>query len=241
MVNISKRKKVERQLYTAKGELASQLRDLGYLHELDGRLAIARGLAATLDEVVQAVASLQGADQAMLGLLEPVEDGHRPAFAFAAGHGLPDDFADWAERSGFTRELAPSRSLAIEDVEALPEDSAWRRAGRRAGFRAAAVVPLLSGDGEPIAAIFTTFPTPYRMGDGQARLVEKYAARAAEAIEAAQALERLERSDRRKTEALAEIEEPLAEILEALQLDPPGAREAIEAQVRRLRRLREAD
>lgn len=42
MFDISRRKKVERQLYTAKGELASQLREMSYLHEL-GRRAGAGG------------------------------------------------------------------------------------------------------------------------------------------------------------------------------------------------------
>jgi PAS domain S-box-containing protein len=239
MVNITKRKKVERQLYTAKGELASQLRDMNYLHELGGRLAIARGLPATLDEVLQAAASLQGADLAMLWLIEPDEGERRPTLA--AGLHLPDEFARWAEEGGFARILARAEPLSIEDTEAEPEGSAWRQAGRVAGFRAAAVVPLFAADREPLGAIVTAFKGAYRMGDRQARLVEMYAAQASEAIEAARELERLEQSDRRKAEALAGIEAPLLEILAALEAAPSGTREAIEDQVRRLRRIIDAD
>jgi PAS domain S-box-containing protein len=236
MVNISKRKKVERQLYTAKGELASRLRDISYLLELGGRLAGARGLAATADEVLQAVASLQGADMAMLWLLEVPDDDERPP-TLAASLNLPEEFAAWAERSKFAARLAPTRPLAIEDVETLPEESPWRRAGRVAGFRASAVVPLVSSDGESLGAIVTAFKGPYKMGEGQARLVEMYASQAALAIEAAHELERLERLDRRKGEALARIEEPLAEIEGTLQAGPIEIREAIEQQVRKLRQI----
>jgi PAS domain S-box-containing protein len=236
MVNISKRKKVERQLYTAKGELASRLRDISYLLELGGRLAGARGLAATSDEVLQAVASLQGADMAMLWLLEVPDDDERPP-TLAASLNLPEEFAAWAERSKFAARLAPTRPLAIEDVETLPEESPWRRAGRVAGFRASAVVPLVSSDGESLGAIVTAFKGPYKMGEGQARLVEMYASQAALAIEAAHELERLERLDRRKGEALARIEEPLAEIEGTLQAGPIEIREAIEQQVRKLRQI----
>ena len=66
MVNISKRKKVERQLFTAKGELAMKLRDMTYLHELGGRLATARGRGETFGEILSAVTSLQGTDMAMV-------------------------------------------------------------------------------------------------------------------------------------------------------------------------------
>jgi PAS domain S-box-containing protein len=235
MVNISKRKKVERQLYTAKGELASQLRDLSYLHDLGGRLTGARGVASTLDEVLQGVVSLQGAEMAMLWLVEDMDDDRPPALA--AGLGLPDEFAPWAERAEFASKLVTARPLAIEDVETEPEESPWRRAGRVAGFRAVAVVPLVFGGGEALGAIVTAFKGPYRMGDRQARLVAMYAVRAAEAIETARELERLERSDRRKAEALARMEEPLAEILGALQAGPAGARETVEEQVRKLRKL----
>ncbi len=230
MVNISKRKKVERQLYTAKGELTSRLRDMNYLHELVGRLTSTRGLPATLDEVLQAAVSLQGAEMAMLWLVEPGVVENEGAPTFAAGLGLPDEFARWAEQAGFAATLTTIKPLGIEDVEAEPEDSDWRRAGRAAGFRAAAVVPLSSSDGKLLGAIVTAFKAPYRMGDRQAMLLEMYAAQAAETIETARSFERLERSDRRKTEALAEI-------LAALEANPASTREAIESQVQRLRQL----
>ena len=234
MVNISRRKKVERQLQTAKGELTSQLRDLSYLHDLGRRLANARGVAATLDEVLSAVVSLQGAEMAMVWLFEP---GPGPPM-LAAGFGLPEEFARWAKGQDPGPGLIPRGPLAIEDVTAQPETSPWREAGRVAGFRAVNVAPLMSAADGPIGAIVTTFNHPYRMSEGQARLTGMYATQAAEAIEAARTLERLERSDRRKAEAFAAIEEPLASLLDALDpADPAEARDAIERQLLRLRQL----
>ncbi len=244
MVNISKRKKVERQLYTAKGELASRLRDMAYLHELDGRLGAARGLATTFDDVLSAAVSLQGSDLAMLWLLDESGDdapnSTRPVPTLAAGLGLPAGFADLPELAGLAAVATPSRPLAIEDVEAEPEGSPWRLAGRAAGFRAVSVVPLVSIDGEPLGSIVAAFHGPYRMGERQASLVAMYAARAAEAIGAARTLDRFERSDREKTEAIAGLEAPLAAILAALDQGTetdPDAREAVERQVRRLQQL----
>ena len=151
MVNITRRKKVERQLYTAKGELASQLRDMTYLHELGGRLATARGWRATLDEVLSAVASLQGADMAMVLIREPGGDG----LALAAGLGLPEEFARLLGRSRSTRGPLGRRwpraePSAIEDVEAEPEvDSSVRHAARVGGFRALPASPCSPARASP--------------------------------------------------------------------------------------------
>jgi PAS domain S-box-containing protein len=210
MVNISKRKKVERQLYTAKGELASQLRDMTYLHELVGRLNNARGLRATLDEVLSATVSLQGAELAGLWLLEP--GSNRPAIV--AEIGLPQEIHHDLQRT-----LDSLDPLMIEDVRTEPEDSPWREAGKAVGFRGVAVVPLFDRDGTKFGAITTFFKNPYRMADRQARLVEIYAEQAAEAIDAARLLVEIEESNRRKGQLLEdksrEMKAPLETILEA--------------------------
>jgi PAS domain S-box-containing protein len=210
MVNISKRKKVERQLYTAKGELASQLRDMTYLHELVGRLTNARGFRATLDEILSAAVSLQGAEMALVWLLESGQA--RPEIA--ARFGPCDDF-----RLGDNPELTWLEPRAIEDVEAEPEGSFWQEAGRSVGFRGVAIVPLFSRDEDAFGAIVTLFVNPYRMAERQARLVEVYAEQAAEAIEAARLLSQIEEADRRKGRLLklksSEMKAPLESILEA--------------------------
>ena len=236
MFDISRRKKVERQLYTAKGELASQLREMSYLHELGRRLAAARGLAATCEEAVSAGASLLGAEAAMLWLIEPAEAGP----TLAASRGLPEEFAAWSEGSGSGPKLATAGLVAIEDVQAGPEGTTWREAGLAGEFRGVVAVPLAETEGGPIGTLVLAFRSPFLVGDRQFRLLASYAGQAAEAIEAALAFERLERADRHKAEALAAIEAPLAEILDALPtspLDAEGPRELIQRQVRRLRRL----
>jgi PAS domain S-box-containing protein len=236
MMNISKRKKVERQLYTAKGELASQLRDMTYLHELVGRLSNARGLQVTLDEVLSATTSLQGADMALLWLLEG--GGERPSIV--ASIGPTESFADQVVDQG----LATFDPLMIEDVQAEPAGSAWRESGLAGGFRAVAVVPLFLREGTPFGAVATFFKTPYRMAERQARLVEVYAEQAADAIEAARLLGEFEESDRRKgqlVEAKVQaMKAPLEAMLEAARTAGNSeTRERIEAQARLMARLLE--
>jgi PAS domain S-box-containing protein len=236
MMNITKRKKVERQLYTAKGELASQLRDMTYLHELVGRLTNARGLQPTLDEVLSAAVSLQGAEMALLWLAETGRD--RPSVV--ASIGPIDDLARLAEERG----LARFDPLMIEDVQAEPEGSAWREAGQVGGFRGVAIIPLFQREGSSFGAVATFFKGPYRMAERQARLVEIYAEQAAEAIEAAKLLGEIEESDRRKGRLVAtkalEMKAPLDLILKAARTaGNPEARDQIEAQAEHLARLLE--
>jgi PAS domain S-box-containing protein len=232
MVNITKRKKVERQLYTAKGELARQLRDMTYLHELGGRLATTRGWRATLDEVLSAITSLQGTDQAMVLIRDPERD----TLTVAASVGLPEDLLGRIARAptgpgNFLDRVASAESITIEDTEAEPGLVAAARLG---GFRALAGVPLFTREGVHLGAIVTAFQTPYRAPEGQARLVEMYAEHAAEAFEAARLLDRLEQANRGKSRALAEMRTPLAAILDTEKLDPEAARELIEQQARAL-------
>ena len=238
MVNISKRKKVERQLYTAKGRA-------GLPAPRHGLFARARWPARRRP---------RPADDPRRGTLgRRLAHGCRPRHALApgrprrrrpdpdpplaAGLGLPDGFADRPELAGLAAVATPPRPLAIEDVEAEPEASPWRVAGRAVGFRAVSVVPLASIDGEPLGSIVAAFHGPYRMGERQASLVAMYAARAAEAINAARTLDRLERSNRLKAETLAEFEASLAAILAALGEGAETAREAVEGLVGRLRQL----
>ncbi len=245
MVNISRRKKVERQLHTAKGELTMQLRDMTYLHELGGRLAQARGWRETLDEVLSAVTSLQGAEMAVVLIRVPGGD----RMTFAAGLGLDEDFARLLGRGpldpgALGRTLAARELVAVEDSEAAGVDFLVRHAALVGGFRALFGVPLFTRDGEYLGAIATFFLAPYRASGGQARLVEMYAEQAAEAIEAARLLGHLEEAGRRKGRAVeetaAEMKAPLDAILAAARStapEPGPARDLLERQARQLRDL----
>jgi PAS domain S-box-containing protein len=234
MVNITKRKKVERQLYTAKGELTARLRDMTYLHELGRRLTVARGWRATLDEVLSAANSLLGAEMAILLIRQPEEN----RMEVAASLGLPEEFVQRFDEAGFESGLWSNESTAIEDVEAQSEGSAWREAARLGGFRALKAVPLFTREGEPLGSIVICFREPWRIPEGQARLIEMYAEQAAEAIEAARAVARQDGADRRDNEALAALADqmrtPLAAILQAAE-NPDQA--AIERQARLLGEL----
>src|SRR5437764_13096352 len=71
MWNITKRKKVERQLSKAKHELAERLSEFTYLHELSTRLSATLELEPTLEEVLAAVMGVVGAEKGVLRLLDP--------------------------------------------------------------------------------------------------------------------------------------------------------------------------
>ncbi len=239
MVNISKRKKVERQLYTAKGELAERLRDMTYLHELGGRLVAARDPASATDEVLAAVTSLLGAEMAVVLLLD--RDGRREggaATAVVASSGLPAGFADRVGRGprtpgGLGALLASREPFAVEDVEAEPELAGCRDDARAGGFRGLFGVPLFTRDGEPLGTIAAFFRTPHRPPERQARLVEMYAEQAADAIENARLLGLVDAAGRRRGRDLAlvagELKGPLDAILAAAhRLAPAAGRDAIE-------------
>ncbi len=187
MVNITKRKKVERQLYTAKGELVTQLRDMTYLHELAGRLASARDLDSALREVLTALTSLLGTDGALVILRGQGDD----VPATVAADGLPRGFIERINGPGpfatgtLGAVLASGEPFAIADVEAEPDLAPGRDDARAGGFRGLFGVPLVTHDGRILGAAAAFFPTPHRPPERQAHLVEMYAVQAADAIEAA--------------------------------------------------------
>ena len=115
---------------------------MAYLHELDGRLGAAPGLPTTLDGVLSAAISLMGADLAMLWLLDaPDADGRTPTRPSPPASACPMASPTAPSWRGSPPSRPPPRLLAIEDVEAEPEASPWRVAGRAVGFRAVSVVP----------------------------------------------------------------------------------------------------
>ncbi|HEX8199548.1 MAG TPA: PAS domain-containing protein, partial [Isosphaeraceae bacterium] len=74
MWDITRRKKVERQLYTAKREQAEQLSDVSYLHELSTRLSATLELGPMLEEILAAVMSVQGAEMGAVRLYDRQRD-----------------------------------------------------------------------------------------------------------------------------------------------------------------------
>ena len=223
MWNISKRKKVERQLYRAKSELAERLSELSYLHELSTRLSATLELEPTLEEVLAAVMGVLGAELGVLRLLDP-DRGELCVAAsagFEAGGRLPVDPLPVGQGVCGTAEVR-SEPVVVADVEAETDDRASRTPP---GSRAAA--PPTAPRWSPAAAsrwgrsrLISASPIARR--SAQVRLVELYARHAADVVEHARLHRELRDADRRKDEFLAmlahELRNPLAAILGAAQV-----------------------
>ena len=188
MVNISRRKKVERQLFTAKGELTGQLQDMTYLHELTARLLSARGTQALMEEIVGAAATILGAERVMLWLRDPARD----EFSAVTNLGL-DAFLAHVGRvpidSGACGLAArEGRSVVIEDMATDPIVASYRQAALNDGLRALLAVPLRTRDGVR-GVVSIVFAEPHRPPARQIRMVELYAGLAAEVLDHARHLD----------------------------------------------------
>jgi PAS domain S-box-containing protein len=249
MVNITKRKKAERQLYVAKRELAGQLADMTYLHELFGRLPASLELEPILDEVLAAVTAILETD---LGLLM-LYDGKSSELYPAAGVGIDDELVSLIPRvpagvgvAGIV--IALHDPILIEDIESSEACAPHMELFRQAGVRSIFCTPLLTREGEILGTVSAGFRKLHRPSERRLRLVELYARQAEHFIESAQLLEEARREARRKDIMLAtavhELRNPLAPIVSSLQLlrsDDEGARdeaqEVLERQVAHLAQL----
>jgi PAS domain S-box-containing protein len=251
MVNISRRKKVERQLYTAKSHLAARLEDMTSLYELGLRLVGQSELESVLQEVLASLTSLLGTDQGAVFL----DDREHDSLRLVAGIGLPEAFATRGghlpRRGGeLGSALAAVAPVFVEDVEdnsAHPELKPVARAG---GFRAVFSYPLLTREGEFLGTIAVFFRDHHRPTERQVHLMGLYARQAADFLENGRLRGEAEDSDRRKGEFLAliahELRNPIGTILNALHvLEPEGhdittldhTREVIERQTRHMAQL----
>jgi PAS domain S-box-containing protein len=250
--DISRRKKVERQLYTDRRKLAENLADVWHLYLLGGQLLTTIELGPVLEEILAAVASLQGAEMAVLRLLNR----DREELEAVVSLGLPPEYLEQFGRVPIGVEacgLAVERSglVVIEDVEQLPPAAAtWAESARAGGYRACASVPLVGRTGELMGTIATFFREPHRPTERQVHLIESYVLQAADALENARRHQAVRDADRRKDEFLAtlahELRSPLAAIQTASQLLRADAldaamlgevRDVIDRQARHMGRL----
>ena len=253
MINITKRKRIERQFYAERGELSARLQDMSYLQELSGRLSATLELQPILEEVVAGVMAVQGAEKAGLKLL----DRDRNEICMAVNVGLPPSAAELMNRvpvapgkGSCSRVVMEKAPLVIEDVLTDAADDFDREVARLAGTRASYSTPLLDRKGDILGTIATYFDGPHRPPERQTRLVELFARQARDFIENARIHREVREAARNRELYMAvlahEIRNPLNAILTAVQflkLSPPGdedsaeAVDAIEGQARHLARM----
>lgn len=238
--DISRRKKVERQLYTDRHKLAEHLADVWHLYLLGGQLLATVELGPVLEEILASVTALHGADLGLIRLLDP----DRQELEATVSQGLPTDYLTRFNRVRVgvgTCGLAVERGepVIIEDVELAgachaggpcrgPDPSpaaSWSEAGRAGGFRGTFSVPLISRRGDLVGTIAIFFQEPHRPTDRQLQMVEQYVLQAADAIDNARRHVEARESERHKEEFLAtlghELRNPLAAIQTCAHLIQP--------------------
>jgi signal transduction histidine kinase/DNA-binding response OmpR family regulator len=243
-------KRVNEELARLQAEVAAQLADMTQLHQLSARLSATLDLPAVLQEVLHGILGLTHAEHGVLLLHDREGDDLSPA----AGYGLGNDYLRELGRvpagaGVHGAALARRETVIVEDVEAGTDWAADRPAARRAGFRAACAVPLLTRGGTSIGTVVAYYPTPHRPRERAVRLAELYARQAAQAVDNARLYAEIQEANRGKDEFLAmlahELRNPLAPVLHSLHVLRLGgepravelARDMIERQVRHMTRL----
>ncbi len=230
--DISRRKKVERQLYTDRRKLAEHLADVWHLYLLGGQLLATIELAPVLEEILVSVTALHGAEMGIIRLL----DRDRRELDVAVSQGIAPEFL---QQFGRLQVGVGVCGLAIErgqpviigDViqedksESRPDPSpaaSWAEIGQIGGFRATFSAPLVSRRGDLVGTIAIFFTEPHRPSARQLQMVEQYVLQAADAIDNARRHVQARETDRRKEEFLAtlghELRNPLSAILTCANL-----------------------
>jgi PAS domain S-box-containing protein len=186
MWDITRRKKVEKQLYAARRELAEQLDDLKYLHEMSTRLSPLMGLQPLIGEILAAVAAVQGSEMGLIRLY----DASAGELHVASSFGLPDEYLARVARLRpgemvCGAAVASGKPVVVEDTETDPLYARYLDLARLGGYRAAYSTPLIARSGAVLGTIATHFREPHRPSERQGRLVELYARQAADFVQVA--------------------------------------------------------
>jgi signal transduction histidine kinase len=249
MWDITRRKKVERQLYKAKDEMARQLDEVKFLHELSTRLSPLMELEPLLGEILASAAGMLGAELGLLRLYDPAARELR----LAASLGLPEEYLRQVVPLPLGEMacglVAQTRSpLVVEDIEEEPAYARYRELVRAAGYRSVYSTPLLTRSGELLGTLATLFRERHRPPQRQARLVELYARQVADFIENARLHREGREAARRKDDFIAtlahELRTPAGVVLTTAHLmrqTPPDEADVarVERQGRTMARLAE--
>lgn len=176
--------------YLPKPIAAQELRDrsdeadgMPGLHQLGQRLLATKGLQPMLEEVLDAIISLHGADFGYVQL----QDLASGDLTVMAQRNLPREFLACCghkplKGGGCGRSLGEG-PRAVDDVTTDAAFEPYRVIAARTGVRAVQSTPLIGHAGEPLGMISTLFRQPHRLDARELCLTELYARHAADAIE----------------------------------------------------------
>ncbi len=249
LMNVNKRKKMERKLHYAREDVETEVRDLRLLQELSERLSLSIALPDVLAEIVSAASSVLGTDMGSVALY----DADRDEIRIAAAAGVSDEFlgAIGGKRPGETpcsRALTEGRSVSFRDIAAEPEYAGVCAFYLARGVRALFATPLLGHTGQPIGVLSAYFAEPHCPAERQQAFVELYARQAGQILANARRHAALLDAGRDTAASLAavgrELRAPLAAMGKALRhLDDAcgeagrAPRSALARQVRSMARI----
>jgi PAS domain S-box-containing protein len=229
--DISARKQSEASLRGSKQRLAREADALAALNAWSSRLWRCRDLREGLNEMLDAVIRLLGADKGNVQLLST--DG---LLTIEAQRGFDQAFLEHfrevtvGDNSACGRALRSGHQVIIEDVELDEQYASLRLIARAAGYRAVVSTPLISGDGTSQGMVSMHFPAPHRPTDHELRRLALYVRHASDFIHRCKVEQVLRKSedllreaDYRKDAFLAllahELRNPLAPIRHALTVN----------------------
>jgi signal transduction histidine kinase len=205
------RLRAARALRHSEDQLAAELTAMQQLHAMTTRLMAARDIREALDEVLDAVIAIQGADFGKVRIYNP----DRKGLEVVAQRGFNQDFIDrfWivTPEDDFAAGLAmrTKTRVVIDDVESHPDYATGRSVAALAGYRAVQATPLISRSGDLLGMLLTHFRRPRRPTDRELRIVDLYARQAADFIELLHTKQELHESEERLRRQADELEQQL--------------------------------
>jgi signal transduction histidine kinase len=172
-------------LRDAERTIAGELQMMARLHAMTGRIVRASDLDTLLDEVVEAMMELLGADFGNVQLYDARND----VLTLKAHRGFDDRFLEHFKAvrpGGMTAcglAFEKRRTVVMEDVEREPAFAPNLAASREAGYRSVVSTPLIAISGEPLGMLSTHFRQPRRFSERDLRVATVIARFAADAID----------------------------------------------------------
>lgn len=223
MRRIGRPRKARRRLLLARRKLGEQLADMTLLHEISQRLWATPDLEPLLEEIVEALVSIHGAEMGIARVYDPV----RRDLRVVASVGLPQEYLGrygCIPLGDLACGLAIERGspVIIEDVDAEASSFPYQGPARIGGYRAKYSTLMVSRSGELLGTLATCFREPHQPTKREIRLVELFACQAADFVENAQLKLALGQADERKNRALAalahELRNPFSAIMSTAQV-----------------------
>jgi PAS domain S-box-containing protein len=227
VVDVTERKRAERELAAAKDRLAADLDAMTRLQKI-GAVFVQKGdLRAAVEEIVEAAIAISGADKGNIRIFDTTSG----KLVIQAQRGFERPFLDFwntvEEGMGACgAALQRGERVIVEDVTQSPifAGTPALDVQLQAGVRSVQSTPVLSSSGKLMAVFSTHYVTPGRPDERALRLLDLLARATADIIERAQAeralrsaYEQAEEAMRAKDEFLAvvshELRSPLNSIL----------------------------